>query len=79
MTATEKHRPMFTLPKSNELDEYTQSIRNYLAAHGNSRERSPEFCWKDLSSIKSSQKSGVKGNTSPVSSRTSSSKKYCAA
>jgi hypothetical protein len=71
---------MSTLPKSAELDEYTKSIRNYLAARGNSRERSPEFCWKDLPSVKSSQQTDVKGNnTSPLSSKTLSSKKYCAA
>jgi hypothetical protein len=80
MTATEKHKPMSTLPKSNELDEYTKSIRNYLASHGDSRARSPEFCWKDLPSVRSSQKpvSDVKTTQkSPTaSSKTSSSKKY---
>ena len=47
-TASGKHWPITTLPKSIELDEYTKSIRTYLATHGATRAKSPEFRWTDL-------------------------------
>jgi hypothetical protein len=86
---THNHKPMTKISASNELAEYTNSIRDYLEAHRNSRESSPEFLWKDLPSKDRSGSVSSNGNgngvkksasisskSSHTSTKSSSSKKH---
>lgn len=59
-----------SLSPTSELNEYAESMRVYLAKSSKSHEKSPEFCWKDLDTIRKSQS----GND-PVTVTTSSSSK----
>jgi hypothetical protein len=81
---------MTKISASNELAEYTNSIRDYLEAHRNSRESSPEFLWKDLPSTDRSgsvssnngngvtvkKSSSISSKSSHTSTKSSSSKKH---
>jgi len=83
MTTAESSKPISKLPKTVELEEYTRSMRTYLATVGNSREKSPEFCWKELASVRNRQSTDTTTQTSsrpdPKSPpKKKSSQKYCA-
>jgi hypothetical protein len=51
----------------NELEAYADSMRRYLAKGNTMREKSPEFCWKELEVVR-------KGYSGKVSSGATASK-----
>jgi len=68
-------------PPTKELNEYTESIRAYLARSGGGkdRERSPEFCWKELDTVRNSHNQRSSSNHHHQPNATSSKPKSSSA